>query len=248
MLIDAEDPATYPVALKDAILKYISSNLASVEDEIKAKKVEYDKDVRCAIEDYLKASKAKTLHDDLKQLVADKQLVCYHATKVLHPDRLAKNGLHPNEWKTYETDLRETLIELNAPDVDSAINLVREEHERKSRSSGGKGRICFFSGISLADTSNYNKFCENIGGELAGWALENYSGKSYQLLKENGVPIIVKFCLLISDIENCEGILNEFVNYYSAEHFWNWNYSVQFSGIVHKCISPKQILELIHYE
>ena len=253
MLIDTENPSTYPSAMQETVYQYIADNLSHIEAQVKENIVENDSDVRCAIENYLSPFKAESLYAQLLKNMAEHEMICYHATKALDQKQIMKSGLRASKWSLYSVSLRKTLEVLGAEDVDSIIDCVHKEYERKHQPVNYKPQLCFFSGLNFADGGDYagyDQFCQNIGGELARWALKDTMPKAYYLLKNNGIQLIVKFILPFADIAayQQETILYQFVCYYAAQYFWGWKYTVQFEGRTSKDISPEQILELIEYD
>lgn len=252
MLIDTESPSTFPSAMQDIIYGYIVDNLSSVEAKIKAALPENNSDVRCAIEDYLRPTKAELLYRQLWEIMEENNLICYHATKVLERQQFIEDGLRVNEWNRYSASIRNSLESLNAPDVDRAVECIHKEYERKYNLIGVEPQIYFFSGLLMADEGNfagYDQFCQNIGGELARWALKDAMPETYQLLKNSGRQLIVKFSLPFQDIAayQQDAVLYQFVCHYAAKCFWNRKYTVRYDGSTHKDIAPNQILEIIEY-
>ncbi len=124
------------------------------------------------------------------------------------------------------------------------------EYDRKGYSKNVKPRIYFFSGISLfhkKDSAMYDQFCENIGGELARWCLEKKMNNVYEILKNNGEPVVVAFEFSFKYIDEYkkESIAYQFIAHYTAKYFWNKEYEVRFDGSTEKDIQPNQILKLI---
>lgn len=117
---------------------------------------------------------------------------------------------------------------------------------------GFRSSALFFSSLDLVDGGNfagYDQYCQNIGGELARWALADTLPEACQILKRNGSQLIVKFSLPFRDIATYQQdtILYQFVCYYAAKYFWGWDYAVQYDGITYKDVAPNHILELIEY-
>lgn len=252
MLIDSENPSTYPFEMQGAVYHYIAKRLSSIENQIKKAPLQYDIDVRCAIEDYLRPFKADELYQKLYEIMSDKEIVCYHATKVYDCDQILKSGLQTNDWERYSASIRETLFTLEISNIDEVINRIHKEYERKYSITGRQPQLCFFSGMHLADggdSAGYDQFCENIGGELARWALRDTMPEVFNTLKNNGVQVIIKFKLPFWDIVDYqkESILYQFISYHAAKYFWNWDYTVEFDGITSKDVAPDQILEIIEY-
>lgn len=252
MLIDSENPSTYPFEMQDAVYQYIVKYLLPIEGEIRKKPLRYDNDVRCAIENYLQPFKADELYQKLYGIILDKEIVCYHATKVYDCNQILKKGLQTNDWNRYSISMRETLSHLKVLNVDEVIKCIHKEYKRKYSIDNRQPQICFFSGLQLADgedSAGYDQFCENIGGELARWALQETLPNVFNTLKNNGDQVIIKFKLPFLDIVDYqkEIILYQFISYYAAKYFWNWDYTVAFDGATNKDVAPDQILEIIQY-
>lgn len=253
MLIDTENPSTYPNSIQKAIYQYIAEELFPVEAQIRERVIVNDIDISCAVEDYFSSYKAEPLYEQLSEIMANHEIILYHATKVLDPQQIREQGLKRTEWSSYSVSLRKALASLGAGNADMMIDCVHKEYERKYQAKDYKPQLCFFSGLKLAHcegSPGYDQFCQNIGGELARWSLEKEMPEAYQLLKDNGTPLIVKFRLPFLDIANYqqETVLRQFILYYMAKFFWKWDYAIRFDGITHTDIAPYQILELIEYD
>ena len=249
MLIDIENPLTYPTEIQKLIHHYIKNQLGQYENIIKERKIEYDGDVQCAIEEYLLPYKAPILYEQLSRIMKSHDLICYHATKVLNQQIIFDYGLKTNDWKEYSCLMKQALISLNVRNIQEVIQCVYKTYNDKY-SINGKPQLCFFSGLKLLRKREFDQFCQNIGGELARWSLEEKMPNIYQLLAENGIELIVKFKLSFSDVANHqqESIIYCFICYYAAKYFWSWHYNIEFDGITYKSINKDQIMELIHYE
>lgn len=253
MLIDSENPSTYPLEMQDDVYQYIAKCLSSIEKQIKKIPLNYDSDVRCAIEDYLRPFKADELYQKLLRIMSDTELICYHASKVYDCNQILERGLHTNDWDRYSAFMRETLVALGSTNIDDTIKRIHKEYNRKYAFADRQPQLYFFSGLQLADggdSAGYDQFCENIGGELARWALKDTMPEVFQLLKNNGVQVIIKFKLPFADIVDYqkEIIIYQFISYYAAKYFWNWDYSVEFDGATNRDVAPEQILDIIEYE
>lgn len=253
MVIDVSRPSTYPAELENIIMNYFSKLSEEIKTKIKAEEIEYEVDVRCAIEDYVGPHKAEALYNKLIDIMKDYEIIVYHSTKALSNSCFMKDGLQPNEWNWYEQTLSKTLKKLGAgeEDLNKAINLIKREYERKYINR--EPALCFFSDLSLIDDSEsagYEQFCENIGGELARWALKEKEPGIYKVLKDNGEQMIVKFKLSFSDIvwHQQDSILFQFICYVAGKYFWDYTYQVNFDGITKVSVMPEKILEFIPYD
>lgn len=253
MLIDCADPSTYPVAIKKAVQRYIENNLAAVKGQLEQTAISNNNGIACAIELYLSPLRAGMLYQELLDTMADKEFMLFHATKMMDPGHIQTAGLKTNSWDHYNKTMEKALCDLNCPNVRGVLDCVYREYKRKYTDHRQKPQLCFFSAEKLMDggcMAGYDQFCQNIGGELARWALKSKMPAAYQLLKNNGVKLLVKFKLPFHDItaHQREGILYQFVQHYAALYYWNWNYEPRFDGTTNCDVPPEQILEVIEYK
>lgn len=253
MVIDVSCPSTYPAELEEVVVDFFSKLPDGIKTKIKAEEIKYEVDVRIAIEDYAGPYKAEELYNKLIDIMKDCEIIVYHSTKVLNNSCFMNNGLKTNEWKWYEHTLSKALKELgiNEEDLNKAIKLIKYEYKRKYINR--EPTLCFFSDLSLVDNSEiagYEQFCENIGGELARWALKEREPSIYKMLKDNGEQMIVKFKLLFSDIVwyHQDSILFQFISYVAGKYFWGYAYQVNFDGTTNVSVMPEKILEFIPYD
>ncbi|MBQ1171940.1 MAG: hypothetical protein IIX48_05000 [Lachnospiraceae bacterium] len=253
MVVDVSRPSTYPAELENVVVDYFSKLSDEVKAKIKAEEIEYEIDVRCAIEDYVGPFKAESLYNELVDIMKDYEIIVYHSTKVLNKACFINDGLQPNEWNWYEKTLTKTLKELDVSeeDLNKAITLIKHEYDRKYINR--EPALCFYSDLSLIDdgeSAGYEQFCENIGGELARWALKEKEPSIYKVLKDNGEQIIVKFKLPFGDIVwyQRDSILFQFISYVAGKYFWKYNYQVNFDGTTKVSVMPEKIMEFIPYD
>lgn len=253
MIIDVSSPRTYPVELEHILVEFFSKMPEDIKKKIEKKKIEHEVDVRCAIEDYVGPFKVEELYKSLIEIMKNYDLIVYHSTKVLDKGCFLKDGIHPNEWNWYEKTLIKTFknIGISKQEMNRAMSLIKNEYNRKY--IGGKSVLCFFSDLSLVDdkeTAGYEQFCENIGGELARWALKNREPRIYKYLKEHGEQLIIKFVLPFSKVTyyQQDGIVYQFICRVAGKFFWNYEYKVSFDGTTEEVIGPEKILEFIHYD
>lgn len=253
MIIDISNAKTFPPEVEQIIINYIERLSQETISKIRERKVQYSNDVRCAIEDFLSPYKAELLYKELLGLMETHDMICYHSTKLLDKSNVLDNGLQPNEWNWYSQMLACTFrkLGLGQEDLNKAMDLVKHEYDRKYIER--EPSLCFYSDLSLVsegEHAGYEQFCENIGGELARWALKKKEPNIYRLLKENGEPVIVKFILPFSDVMwfRKESILYQFVSFVAGKYFWNYDYRMQFDGITRIMVAPDRIMEIISYE
>ena len=255
MQIDVTDEKSFPTDIKRIVFEYLSLLSKDIEKRILENKIDYSVDVRCAIEDYIAPFKAPALYEKVIAVLDGCSIISYHATKVLDTESVRKNGLHTNTWEWYSKYLEDSLKALSFDEDTrkSALNLVEEEYNRKYLNNRRTAQICFFSGIRLLEnedgSAGYEQFCENIGGELARWALEDKMPEVYQVLKNSGTPIIVKVALPYMDLMEFlyESVAYQFVSYYAAKYYWDFEYEIDYDCITDKDVATDKILEIIPF-
>lgn len=256
MLIDVSEKNNVPKEIEGLIFGYFEQLPKEIIAAIKSRKVNYEVDVRIAIEDYLNpfASSSYDLYDKLRNVLYRHELVCYHSTRVLEKSFITDNGLKTNSWDSYSENMRNTYfkIGMEKEKIEEAISLIENEYNRKYSRTGRKAQVCFFSGTSLLQTDSsagYEQFCENLGGELARWALKEKRLDLYDCLRCNGKAYIVKFKLPFKNIpeHNVDSIIYQFISYYAAKYFFDYNYEIEFDGTSSVDIPKEDILEMIPY-
>lgn len=251
-MIDVSNPDTIPVQIENAFLRYVDALPSDAVSKISEHKAEYTLDVQCAIEDHMGPFKADALYDDILFYLESDSIRCFHATRILNDQTIWNNGLTANSWDKYSLVLEKALheIKLSENTIERAVQCVQYEYNRKY--SGRTPQICFFSSLSLlapGDSKGYDQFCQNVGGELARWALKDKMPDVYQGLKAVGFPAIVEVEMPFSDIADYkkDSIAYQFITYYAAKNFWGKEFAIEFDGCTQKDINPSQIIEIHHY-
>lgn len=253
-MIDVSNIDSYPIELEAFIMEAILSLSDSIITKIKETEIKYDIDVRCAIEDYLSPSRAEPFYTNLINHMDSYDLVVYHGTKILNKSLVLDNGLKVNDWDRYSALLYDSYkaFGINSEDIQETLSLIECEYNRKYTDSDRYAQLCFFSALDLIGDENaagYEQFCENIGGEVARWALEENYPDKYKLLKENGEAFFVKFKIQFADIAlfQKEKIAYQFVSYYFAKNILDFSYKVEFDSMTTQDILPNNILKMIPY-
>lgn len=253
MNIDSANPETFPKELESTIVEHFKYLPSKVSDQIQSAKIKYENDVKCAIENYVGpfSCKSESLYQSLLPIMEKFNIICFHSTKLLDTHSIYETGLWVNEWSTYSKLLKQCfqMYNFNGEKLEKAMSLIKHQYDYKY--SDREKMLFFFSNLSLINTeyAGYEQFCESIGGEVARWALKNVYPEAYQILKENGTGLIIKFQLPFSAIADFQKdtTIYQFISYYAAKYFWNFKYEVEFDGMTTSNISPNQILELIPF-
>lgn len=255
MIIDVSDISTFPAEIGQKIWEKFQGLPCSIVSKIKEYEIEYDRDVRCAIEKYVGPSIAYHFYRELCVLFEKHEMVCYHSTKILDKNIILSNGLQTNEWDTYSNNIIKTLhtLEASEEEINQAVEAIKMKYDWKYPSHGREAQLCFYSDTDLLSEdmhAGYEQFCENIGGELARDALKNEYPCLYEYLRANGKAFLVKFKIPFSHIKdyNQDSIIYQFVSHFAGKFFWNYDYEIHFDGNTDKGIPTIDILELIPYE
>ena len=253
MIIDVSECNTFPIEIKEVVIGYIANLSDDVRQKIACNKIERDIDVRCYIEDYMGPYTADALYHDVVAILSRCIIISYHATKILDETDIKRNGLHTNSWDWYSEMLTKSLAQLGVKQdkIEIALDLVNQEYLRKFRNNRDTSQVCFFSNMRLYDMkteSGYSQFCENIGGELARWALEDEMPEVYEKLKNNGKAVVIKVALPFLDIVDYlkDYIAYQFISYYAAQYFWNYKYNIEFDCVSEKNVSSDKVMEVIY--
>lgn len=251
MLIDVSNPKTFPCHLRSIVYEFISSLPQEIKEDIRDRTVLNSKEAQLAIENYMAPGKADTLFNDIIRELSEHSMICYHATRIIDDQSIFKNGLYTNDWDRYCKLLKDAfkLIGINEVDAMDACGIIEKNYNRKFVST--TPQICFFSPLKLLNANKgnerYDQFCESIGGELARDSLEDNMPEVYQRLKMSGKGCVIKIALPFIDMINAyqEKVAFQFISYYSAEFFWNFECEIEYDCVCEKDVTPDQILEVI---
>lgn len=252
MLIDVSNPNTIPEEVGKFILAHFSTLPLRNVEEIKGRKIEYVKDVRCAIEKYYKPYKDEVFYNELIEILKKHELMCFHATRMYSFEKVEKEGLKTNEWSNYSDNLRcvYEAIGMDEKMIDKALDAVQKEYKRKYENYERNSQLCFFVNINSLEEGSYNQYCENIGGELIEGCLKINYPELYTPLKENGRGAVIRFKLPYANIASYdqELIAYQFVVYYAGIYFWNKAMEIEFDGNTEQNVPSEDILEILPYD
>lgn len=136
-------------------------------------------------------------------LLDGKCLTGWHATRLLDPDEVRREGLRAYAPRETRGRLKELFLGIGMP-LGEADRRSRWAKERVSRKEAGARRNCinFYSAQQLEP--EYALFAENVGGEIARHALQDADGQYLQKLSSRGTPLSIKFSYSFSclDLQN----------------------------------------------
>ena len=247
-MIDLTDYTTIPSAVGLAVRSFVD-RLPNINALMQDEPPLYDSMVRCRLENYTRPYRVPGLYKTLGSILDREEIVCYHATKVLFPTRIKSVGLRTNDWERYSNDIKEALIEggVDSAEIEEALQCLKHEKERKDFDC--KNRLCFFANpISFADEDapGYDQFCQNVGGELARWSLKEYMPAVYNILRDSGESVLVKFSIpfnWIADYEK-ESIIAHFIYHEAAAYIWKYLYDIEFDGTLFQDVPTHSIIAI----
>lgn len=255
MLIDVTMPETLP---RDAtnIIEIALRDLPDVDFEaISEAKIQQDYEVTPILERYFSPNKASAerMYYDLISVYSDYSLLCYHATRITHTVDFSKNGLREFSLCDYEKALLQFLSEnqLDGNATKTAMELIRHEVDRKYSRMMYPHRTCFFTPFTDFYSSDcrpgYDQFVENIGGEIARFALRDRMPDVFSLLKSNGTPVVVKASVECRKISawDIRRVIYQFIIAMLAKMIWNYDYTIRTDFSIIGDVEPQNILEVI---
>lgn len=250
-MIDFRDYNTIPVEVS-MVVKGFVDRLSLKSELIQEKSPLSDIAVRCRLEDYINPMRAPELYATIACILDEKEMLCYHATKVLSSTSILNDGLRINAWERYANFVKEAFKNagVSSGEINEALRLIKKEKMRKELN--GRDRLCFFSNLKSfeEDRTEYYQFCQNIGGELARWALEDYIPDMYNVLRDSGESILVKFSIPFNWVDSFEkeDIIAHFVYREAALYLWNYSYDIKFDGNLFQDVPASSIIGIVKVE
>lgn len=254
MLIDVSDVKTIPIEIEEIIINSFRTLSFDVENKIKNTEIQYLNDVMCAIEDIYAPFGNVRFYDEMVSVFEKYDFVCFHSTRMLSRKNVLEKGLLVNNWESYKDILKDVYERkgYGKEKIQKTLDIVNREYKRKYLGDREDSQLYFYSNLSMleGETASYDQFCENIGGELARWALKKQYSDLYQPLKELGESFIVKFRLPFSRIASYQkdSIIYKFVLHYAGVYFGNKEFDIEFDGNTQCNIPSEDILGIIKYD
>lgn len=251
-MIDLTDYKTIPSEVGFIVREFVDQlpNKGSlIQDEIPPSNIE----VRCRLEDYFRPSSVPALYESLASILESEEIIVYHATKVLSPDKIKYEGLRINSWEHYSNYVNEAFIKGGISEVETEVALHHIKTEKKRRDHFGQDVLCYFANrisFSEEERTGYLHFCQNIGGELARNALEKTMPSLYKVLCDSGESVLVKFSIPFSWIADyeIEDKITHFIYHIAASYLWNYMFDIEFDGSLFQDVPASSIIDVISVE
>ena len=248
-MIDLTDYRTIPPAVGIAVRSFVD-RLPNISTLTQDNPPLYDSMVRSRLENYIRPYRIPDIYNTLENILDREEVVCYHATKVLFPANIKRKGLRTNDWERYSKDIKKALIGSGVGSAKIEETLLCLKHEKERKDFDCKNRLCFFANpisFEVEDAPGYDQFCQNVGGELAQWSLKEYMPDVYNILRDSGESVLVKFSIpfnWIADYEK-ESIIAHFIYHEAAAYIWNYLYAIEFDGTLFQDVPASSIIEII---
>lgn len=181
------------------------------------------------------------------QILREWKICAYHNTRVQSISEIEQHGLiilNPGE---YLTNMRAIFKNSRfEPEFDSLLScLMPYLNDIRGKRTG---LLSFFTPYYLA--ADYDKFTENIGGEVASSAFRNRE-EVLDYLSTQGIPVTVEFAISVHQIADCrhETIIAELVRkFYCETQLSLNNYRIGFDAFTEQPIPPSDILRIIEFK
>lgn len=250
-MIDLGDYNTIPVEVSLVVRNFVDQ-LSLKSELIQEEPPLSDIAVRCRLEDYINPVNVPELYATIANILNQEDILCYHATKVLSVETIKNEGIRINAWEQYSNNVKEALelAGVSSAEIEETLQLIK--HEKKRKEPNGRDRLCYFSNPLdfKINGPGYYQFCQNVGGELARWALEDYMPDVYKILRDSGERVLVKFSLPFNWIERFEkdDIITLFIYHEVASYLWNYSYDIEFDGNLFRDVPTSSIISIIKVE
>ena len=249
MLIDVANTGSFPEESRKTIVDYFRAMPKSVLDELSQHQIKSPRDVKCSLQKLFQSIDPLPLIQKINSDLATAKVIFYHATRLISRNDLHPDGIKVPTWEHYKEYLARYLRQHHVSDdeINKALNLILVGHRNKNQPFE---TIHFFTPIDMIymnDDTGFDVYCENIGGELARWALEYKMPHILRLLKDGGEPLILRFILPHKNILSTRrDVMTEcFIYHVASKLLWDFNYPICFDAMTQFNIPFSDILEII---
>lgn len=254
-MIKCADPKTYPEEIELVVTKFITQLHTDVKTDFVNRHITRDDHVFEYVREFCAPYSDDYVCAQIIPILETYEIQLFHSTRLLGTMCIEKHGLKVNEWAWYQEVLTDALqkLGLTSEITEQAMKFVRKTYDHKCESMENPS-LYFYSSSKMANKAEHNGlgyavFSESIGGEIADWALKENMPEVYSLLQENGTAFIVEASVPFSYILDClKGrIAYQFVCYYIAKIFWDYEYPIEFTSVTTKSIARNHIVHIIPY-
>lgn len=248
-MIDFDDPNTVPESVTSLIYEYFERYVDEILKKISGESLS-DIAIRCAIEEYAAPFKAThevmKLYRNVHEELSVHKVICFHATRLLHPEKLLESGLRMNNITEVLGRLSDNLSELgySSDTIGKIQQLVRKQYNVTYRDIP---RLCFFAPYSMIEQGGYDKFCTNLGGELVQRATEEKYPEILKHLSEIGESMVVEFRLEFDKFLIWDTVIYRMIRWLFSKQFLNYSYTLEVDSLCRVNIPPEDIIRLIPY-
>lgn len=185
---------------------------------------------------------------ELFQYFKNKNVLVYHATRVLSIEKIQEEGLFCNDLDRYITVIQKALNKTSCSTNEKKESAILISNEYKRKYPNGS-KLCFF--LNEKDTygeknAGYSDYCKILGGEVALGALKGKMNSVLLKLETIGLPIVISISLPFScftDISQRK-FIREISLWLMSSVIWDKYYDVHFDGETSFDINPNEIIEI----
>lgn len=252
MLIDFDDPYTFPPSLKnwnDGFEQMIRSkvNLEGVTEGWQIERQLQDLQI-CDI----------SIVKDFVIGNPDAEIAVCHVTRLLDRNQILQEGLVTKGGRGSVAEKRlNSLLEhigLRKDKINEVFTHIYYYWDRDGKQRTESVHFMFDKSHIYKDDMA-NNFAINLGGEILRWSLESidcnlYKLEPYKRLWIEGIPSIVKFKCRLSDIhEICRNeMIAEIVKYYIVTRIFGYSYEFAFTGMTNGSVPAENIISIEEIE
>lgn len=240
-LFSIEDFSSYPKDLL-CLLNQYDDVLKSFFD---GKSACSTHEIHCILEvnEFWNNSQLKHLRIEAFELLQEHSIRAYHNTRLIDPTSIKDDGLVPLTPERYLQSMK-AILQSSPYRTEADLLMPKLRPYMDDQRGHRTGLVAFFTPYTLA--RDYNKFCINVGGEVAEFAfydrpdLLNYLGRI-------GCPVTVEFAIPVSHIVSyrTDVVIAEVVRKYCCENLLDWDYRIGFDAATSYPIPADDILQII---
>lgn len=248
MLIDYDDPSTFPAGLGE----WDTAFEQMIRESINLEGVKEWWEIEHQLRD-LHIGEMPIVQNFLRDN-ADVEVAVCHCTRILDEAAYWNNGMVTSGGQNSKEEqrIRELLemIDLPPQKVEKVISHAyyywnRDKEQRTEA-------VHFFIEKSLIyEDDQLNNFAISLGGEILRWSIEAtghdlYKQEPYKRLWILGTPSVIKFKCGLTDVhEMCRSsMISEIVKYFIVTKMFGYPYKFELTGMTNGSIPPENIISI----
>jgi hypothetical protein len=248
MLIDYDDPSTFPVCLGE----WDSDFEQMIRRNVNIDEVEEGWEIKQQLQN-LHIDEMPIIQNFLRKNPDTEVAVC-HCTRILDETTYWNQGIVTNGGRSSEEEkrIRDLLemIGLQPMKIDEVIGHAYYywDRDKKQRTES----VHFFIEKKLIyEDDQVNNFAISLGGEILRWSIEAmghnlYRQEPYKRLWIMGTPSVIKFKCRLEDVHELyrSSMIAEIVKYFIVVKMFGYPYKFKLTGMTYGKIPPENIISI----